>query len=674
MINSVHKIPGSLLVMLWGYLFFLVCPLAFCVADNSLGGLREGRVFIRVDQSPVTLKLKYRPIYGWDEPILVFSPDGRIMAQERFGHKRPGSTIFHLDNGRGIYVLLLKPSYVYSVETSAEKMVFSPEPDTFGLYKTISNQPFFFHVPGNTGSFRAFFSNIHKCKGYDAAIEIFDPHFKRIVRRQRPGIKKDDCNRALTGLTTEELQTDQRGSDVVLSSPPPELLADSIEILNPEKGFWTIKVGTTVGLPYKISIWFDGIPNYLANKKKSWFLPRHPDQPVKASIQLAKTPLSFRPFLGIVGHMDKPGSETQKMLKKWGQRGDKLFLWQDKMMPEAGGFHLTNKERFSPTHNVFSLVVFRKEASRLHKASLTSRLSNWGLWASKSSKTLLKQVGRDPETFALQILNEPNLEMAFNEYCAFFSICARTVKKCSSTSRVRFAGPGLGSGEELSLVDWSWITNLVKKHDSLLDVITWNMYRIKNLEDTFLYKEAIEKTNQILRQEDSDGQIEDIIIGATNREGGISPDRLYNTWDAAIWWASTLIQSINTGRLKGIYYYNVIDKGYGRKKGIFNALMGPKSQAYVHKLFSEILSYDEIYRVTSNHSSLEAVAAKRANRLKLIILNKGWRHLSVSVNRFPSWIKKFGVQRLDPDGSLKKLSWAVPLLIEPKEILILSAQ
>ena len=664
--------PRSEIFYFISLLLSLYCSACWGDSSNTMSGLREGRVYVYVDDKPETVKLIYRPLYGWDEPVLLFSPDGRVMAKDRFEHKRTGFKVYHLDKGKGVYAFLLKPSYVYTLETSATKMVFSPEPEMPGFYRKISGQSLVFKVPEGTRNFTIFFSNIYKFKGFNAELELLDPSGKTVTRRYKVGMKRDEAMQRLTGFRPEDIKQGQRGSDFAISSAPLEIMGDSIETHDPEPGFWTVRVGTTGLRPYKIGLWLEGIPNCFAGRDKYWFRPEFTKDPVSASIHISAQPLSIRPFLGIVGHMGKPGSAEELTLKALGQRGDKLFLRQDKMIPSAGVYKLPNKCRFSPEHEAFSLIVFRNELSWIRKHSLTERLANWGLWAKKTSEMLLKQTGRKPETFVLQVLNEPNLEISFNEYYSIFSVCARTVKNCPTTSKILFAGPGLGSGEEQGIIDWNWIRMLITEADPLVDLITWNLYRVKNLEDTFLYSEALEETYRIIKENDNDGQIEDIIIGATNREGGWAPDRLFNSWEAALWWASTLTHVINTGKLKAVYYYNIIDKGYGRKKGMIDETLGLKAQAYVNREFSDLLKCSFIHRVTSDHSQLEAVAARKGGSFKLILLNKGWRYISVSID-FP-WSKKKSlyVKRLEADGKFSKIPWKSPLTVAPKEILIIS--
>lgn len=647
-------------------------PAAQARDANRLTGLREGKIFIRVDQAPAEMSVKYKSIYGWDEPILLFDPAGKLLAADRFGHDGSGSRTYNLNRGPGIYVLLLKPSYVYTVETSAAKMVFAPPSRTFGFYRTITDPPLYFHMPPESPPDPALlFANIHKCKGRDTRLAVYDPQGALVAEHHKPGIETDECYRRLTELNLSQLEQSQRQEDFVIDYMPPDLGETRVAISNAAPGYWKIQFGATSPWPYKAAVWLYGVPNFFAGHGKYWFEPAFPARAVTATLRVGDH-LDQRPFLGVVGHMGAPNSTDAKILKGLGQSGDKLFLWQDKMMPAHEPFQFPHRERFDPAHAVFSLVVFRKEAERMVDQPVMTRLLNWGLWARKSAEAMLTDVGRHPDTFAFQVLNEPNLNMGVAEYIRIFRACARAVKKYPATAPVQFAGPALGSSEEQDVVDWEWIRQLLNRADDLVDVICWNNYRIKNLEDTFLFAEALEETVNIIREEDRDGQMEKIIIGATNREGGLAPDQIFNSWDAALWWASTLAQVINTGQLTGINYYNVMDEGHGRNKGLLDQAYTPKPQAFVHREFSKLLAAGNPSKVISDHPALEAVACRKADGLELILLNKGWHRLTVNLEIPHKKIGTYTVQRLETDGRPGADLSRRPLTINPEEILLVS--
>ena len=640
------------------------------LAVNRMTGLREGRVYIKTENSVCTAHLKYRPVYGWDEPVLLFAPDGRMIAADQFGHNASGSKTYRLDHGKGIYTFLLKPSYVYSIQTTATGMVFSQEAETVGLYRTIKDHPLIFKIPDTKKKFSIFFTNIERLKARKAKFKLYNPAGEIVAIKKRPGMNPEQIIEQLTGLSQSDLETGQRGSDLSLATIPDELKADSVEIDKPENGFWSVRTGATGLRAYKVGIWLKGVPSFFAAAREYWFEPIIPKKPVKASIQIDSMPLNKRPFIGFVGHMGDAGSPDAKKLKNMGQQGDKLFLYQEKMMPAGRGFAFPHQERFNPDHNVFSLIVFRKESRPFRNKDAVNRLVNLGLWSRKTARYLIGDLGRNPESFALQVLNEPNLETTLSEYLVTFQTSARAVKKKPGLAEVRFAGPGLGAGEENSIIDWQWLRSLIRRADPWLDIVTWNMYRIKNIEDTFLFTNAVQKTDQIIHAEDRDGQIEDIIIGAANREGGLANDRLFNSWESAIWWASSLTRVINTGKAAGIYYYNLIDKGEGRNKGMFTASLEPKPQAYINRVFAKFLESDEIYRLVSNHSALEGIAAKNENNYRIILINKSRRYISVESDLFKN--KNLQCRRLAKNGAFTEMVIHERPLLAPMEILIIN--
>lgn len=640
------------------------------VKTNRLCGLREGRIYILTDNFSEKVKLNYIPIYGWNEPILILKPDGRIMSIDRYGHKNSGSKEYELNKGKGIYTIVLKPSYVYCVETTADKMVFEPEQESMAFYRRFSDHPFVFKAPEGCRRFSVLFSNIDRFKAKTAQLELINPKGKITGKLKKKGWSKKEILKHYTDISIKDLKTGQKGSDLNITEMPDFLKPDIINITDPEPGFWQARTGATGINPYKSNFRISGADNYIAAEKKYWFKPVFHLEPVDVHLKIDTFPMSCRTFTGFVGNMGRPGSLTETLLKETGQMGDKHFLWQDKMMPARGKFKFLHKERFSPDHNVFSLIVFRKEAERLQKLNSSNRISSWKIWTKKTADYLLNKAKRSPSGFALQILNEPNLETEMDSYLAGFKKIGGALKKDPVFSEILLAGPGLGSGEENDLIDWKWIQALISQADPVLDIITWNTYKIKNIEDTFLFREAVEKTCKIIRQKDRDGQFEDIIIGAANRTGGIAPDSLFNSWDAAIWWASTLTNVINTGKVKGIYYYNVIDKGHGRKKGMFDSNLKRKSQAYVNMNFADLLKSEDLYRVTSDHFLVEAVAAKDGSIYKMILINKGRLSAFLHSEFFKN--SKIECKKLEPDGSLTEKKIKEDIIIGPREILILT--
>jgi hypothetical protein len=647
--------------MLCCWILLLGCHKVFGAVPNTLSGVGEGKVFFNVTQPPAMVELSYRPQYGWDEPIALFGPDGRLMARHRLGHKSAGSKSFRLDRGPGIYVLLLKPSYTYEIATSSAGMVFAPDGQGPALFKTYGRRRLTFRVPDGTPQFSLSFSNVFNFKGRAARLALFNPSGKQVAERNRPRVHRDSLLKEVAGTTHQKLQKGQKGSYLTLSAQPAALQTSRIRIDTPRPGFWSLDIGALNSSGGRIGIALKGIPNYLAGSPQHWFEPCFNASAVRVCATIVPLESGQRPVLGMVGHMGRPNGPEEDLLKKYGQQADKLFVWPRDLIATEKGPALRHAERYDPAHGSYSLVILRA----LDQAADPQDLCR------QTARALLDGMERNPDSFCLQVFNEPNLAFSFNTYLNRFLDCAGAVKQDPATRSVHFAGPGLGSGEESDILDWRWLEQLIKQADQYVDLISWNLYRVKDLQDTYLYAEAIEKVWTMIRQADRDGQLEPILIGATNRQGGLSADELFNGSEAGLWWASTLSQVINTGKIKGIYYFNTIDhQGWGRKKGMFDHHRRPKPQAHVQRLFSQLLQSEYLYAVRSDHGFLEGVAAKHHGQMQVVLLNKGWHRLNVDLKPEGPWT----VQRLSPDGELFRVPWSAPLKMDAGQILRLTRQ
>jgi hypothetical protein len=655
--EGAEMLKRTAMACLW--MLLLGCPVVSAALPTALSGLGEGRVYFKVTQPPATVELSYRPRYGWDEPISLFGPDGRLMARDRLGHKFAGSKAYRLDKGPGIYVLLLKPSYSYDIATDSLGTVFAPDRHGPAVYQSHGRQRMVFYVPQGCRQFDLAFTNVFNLKGRAARLTLFDPSGEQVAVRNRPQIDRDAFLREAAGTAYRDLQQGQKGSDMTLSAPPAALKASRIHIDAPRPGFWSLDSGSLKRSGGRIGIALEGVPNYLAGSAQQWFIPDVKAPAVSASAHIVPLDSAPGPVLGMVGHMGRPGIPEEALLKRFGQQADKLFVWPRDLTASAMGATLRHAERYDPAHGSYSLVVLRA----LDQAAEPQEM------CVKTASALLEGVGRHPDSFALQVFNEPNLAFGLNGYLDRFLDCARAVKEDPATRSVHIAAPGLGSGEEADILDWQWIEKLIQRADPYVDLITWNLYRVKDPQDTCLYTEAIEKVWALIRQADKDGELEPIIIGATNRRGGLSADELFDGPQAGLWWASTLSQVINTGKVKGIYYFNTMDhQGWGRKKGMFDHRLRPKPQAHVQRLFSNLLKGERLYALRSDHGFLEGVAAERGGQMQMVLLNKGWHRLRVDLEPAGAWT----VQRLGTDGELENLAWSEPLEVDAGQILRLS--
>lgn len=663
-----NVIPIVSLILLTGVLLTQSFS-AYAFTKNRMTGLCEGRIFINVIDESATVTLRYTPLYGWNEPLLIFSPDGRIMENILLGHEKRGSRSFCLNKGPGIYQIIIKPSYVWDIETDAEKMIFEPVSETASLFRKISDAPLFLKIPPHGKPTEIYFTNLHHFKAREAGLTITDSGGLIVADVKRDAVTREESLALLTNGSSVVSDENQAGSDFSPETMPQKLKPVSVLLPDNENG-WTVITGATENIPARVGIWSSSRPILLSSGPSSWFEPDFSNCRVDVELDVAPNPLNQVPRIGLVGNMGAPGSVVESILKEAGQQADKLFLHQAEMMNETGGFTFPRSLWFSPAHETNSLIVFRSAAAWMKNLDRKTQVYAWATWCKRSAEELVVNLHRTPDTFSFQVLNEPNLETDLATYLYLFNASAAYVKSDSALNRVQFSGPGIGSGEENDILDWEWIVQLLEKADPLLDIVTWNMYRIKNPEDTFLFRNAIMETDRLIRTCDRDGSHEKIIIGATNRQGGLAPDRLFNSKEAAIWWASAVIQSSSTDRLNAIYYYNTIDKGFGRKKGMFDHAGTPKIQVDANRVLSRILSSDKVYTVITNHEGIEALASEENGIRQMLVLNKGRVPVSVTTDFFTQG--KINVNHLCDSDRAVQLTTGLPLKMEPGTILSIS--
>ena len=609
-------------------------------AGQDLTGLRQGRVHIQAEGMGEHLTVQYTPIYGWNEPLLFYGPDARLLRKEFLGHRESGQLTLNLDQGPGHYVLILKPSYIWQVSLSRGKMVYQPPAEETGLRIKFNKKALYFKVPQGTPSFDLFWVNHRSFKGSPARIQIFNPHDKLVAEQNAPKINPETL---LKNIGIQSTDKDMGAFNPESNPVPPK----KIHFESPTPGLWKVIIGTTgINKADDVGLWFAGISSYFTQNREKIFAPDFKSQKISAKIKVSDQILP-KPLLGVVGSFGPKGGKREKIMSKYGIQAEKVFLNHNieeprndnpyDMKTQTGSFRFAqqNKRLFSRVDQ-FSLVVLHRWADWMKRLSKPRWVLEWSEWANVSVEHMMQKRKMNPSQMAVQFLNEPNLEMHLSHYIQLLKSAGSRIKNNPKTEKCQIAAPAVTTAlskydtDTHNFLSLRWIRHVLEEADDIVDVIVFNVYGVRELEDTFLYTKLVDQVSQLVTSINSDEYIEPIIIGATNRAGGLAAPILFNEWEGGLWWASVLAQVINTGKIKAIYYFNLIDKGI-RQKGLFTEKREPKNQALIQQLYNYVLTNGTLYKTESDHQGIEAITVKTKQDLTMILVNKSWLDIKATI-------------------------------------------
>lgn len=650
-------------------LFFLVgLPHPSWAVPQEISELRQGRLHIYAQGNNETLTVSYQPEYGWNEPLLFLGPDGRLIKKMFLGHNAAGTVKLPVSEGPGHYVLILKSSYLWHVFLSDGNMAFEPPVEMSCVKRHFSDKPFFFRVPAHTPGFDFFAINHRSYKGRPARIRLFDSEGQIVADKKLPEVSPKILLKKLKarGVDISEIRSSAGSGNF---NPPSDLIpTEQIHVSSPQSGLWKVEIGTEGAfMADNVGFWVEGIPSYFTMTAKGLGNETHPlyasfpeSDFIPVTVTVSDQQLTA-PILGVVGPFGPNNGPRQAKMTEYGIQAEKVFLSHgaeesvnDNADPDTANlssFRFNDQKDLYDRPGKFSLVIMDRFAGWLATLPVRTRVLEWAEWAAVSADNLITERKLNPENFVIQFLNEPNKILKLEQYLGLLKAAGAKIKKNPNTRNCRIGAPAVAAGLSLDkqkdheFLDTRWIEESLKQSDSIVDTIVFNVYGASDLEDTFLYDALIETVDTLIKKYDSDGVLEPIIIGATNREGGLVSNRLFCDWQGAVWWASVLTRVINTGKIKAINYFNIIDKGI-RKKGLFTADRKPKGQAVVQKMFSKALLSGRLVKTRTDHTGVEAVSVRTGQGLVMILVNKSSKNINASIDTPHESLKKFAVNKV----------------------------
>lgn len=615
---------------------------------ESLRGIRRGRIYLHAEtQAQITIDIE--PTDGPDDYAYLEGPDGRTL-ERRLLHRRARQTLTRtLTEGAGTYTIVPSPSHRMRVVAHDARLSFEPEREFPSVHMS-GEQTFVFDVAEGTESFTLAVTNQHDWEGTEATIALRRPDGWQAHRFELEPLDKEGILRRL-GISEAEQRAYERQGDTAIV-PEFRILIERHTVTDPAPGRWELHAGVRGHGPDDIGFWLEGIPNIFAPMGGS---PRAPDT-TSVDVAVRIDPDTYKGPVGDVGTVwgwTTLEEEALAAYRMMGLSAAKNFYPQVDMEGRVrdGVFVAENDDR-DPRHIDWDGFVFPRFRYRLDvydrqaiPMSMLAVISRIAPWATTSAAEIAEyaeacvryhQLERptDPSRLYWQFLNEPNHEVGAREYVdAFKAVGVRLAERLEANGvPVRLGGPATGNAwTEPGAVPWEWIEALLREADDALDVVIWNQYRLGRLEDTWRYAQQIEHADSLIVALDSDGQHEEIVIGATNLRGGIilqneRQDGAYS----AVWWPSVICHALGTGRCRMLNYFWLIDQG-ARRKGLLRSDWSMKPVAHATAFAAEYRG-DEVLAATSDHDGISVLATRDSTGTSyLLVVNTLERPVTLDV-------------------------------------------
>ncbi|MBV1921118.1 MAG: hypothetical protein KUG73_10590 [Pseudomonadales bacterium] len=195
-------------------------------------------------------------------------------------------------------------------------------------------------------------------------------------------------------------------------------------------------------------------------------------------------------------------------------------------------------------------------------------------------------------------------------------------------------GPTRKGADERIGIDWA--EKLVSNYGQWIDAISWHEWLVRDLIDTKRYANAVTRASDLVERYSE--QLNDstaLIIGQTNISSGLSLSPYeQETFFAALWWTSVVIQSSLPGKLDQIMWFKAADDPV-YKKGLIHIT----KNGYKHKPVSEAMMFINnhvhpfVMNVTNEHPDIDVLVTLSEDKKESYILgvNKSSRDLHVDM-------------------------------------------
>jgi len=638
-----------------------------CGSDESgetLEWIRRGRVFVHAEPG-ATIDLEIEPVKGPEDFAYLEGPDGRTLERRRLPRDATRKWTRPLGSTAGTYTIVPSPSHRLRVVAHGASLAFSPEAE-FPSLNFSGTRVYTFEVPDSASSFTLAATNQQDWHGAAASVTLRRPDGWQAHRFELEALDRETILRRLGVSPEQQRLYEQQGDTAIV--PEFRLLVERHTETHPPPGRWEVEATVNALRPDDLGFWLEGIPNVFAPAGGT---PRAPEPtPVSASIHV--DPSVVRGPTGAIGAVwgwTVHEAEALAAYRTMGLSGAKNFYPQVDMEGRRrdGAFSPENDDRdphhvdwdgyfFEPFR--YRLDAYDRQKVPMRMLAVISRIAPWALSDPEEIAEYAEACVRyhqlvapvRPSGLYWQFLNEPNHEVSAREYVDAFTRVGKRIRDRieASGTAVRLGGPATGNAwSEPGELPWEWIEGLLAEADPYLDFVVWNQYRLGRLEDTWRYAENVAHADSLIAALDSDGQREEILIGATNLRGGIVlQNERQDGYYSALWWPSVMCHALGTGRVSLLNYFWLIDHGSRRKGLLFGDWsMKPVGHATA---FAADFREAEVIDARTDHDGLSVLATRApSGEHALLVVNRMDRPVHLSLTLGDSGSMRVSGERFD---------------------------
>ncbi|MFH0910760.1 MAG: hypothetical protein V1918_04560 [Planctomycetota bacterium] len=575
-------------------------------------GIRDGVLYIRAGKA-VDVRWSCKEAWaarGHEETIYFQGPDGALLGRRRIQRtETSGSDIFRANAQAGDYRLEVPGysfrAYTVSVPRGTPSLF---EPAKVHCSIAIPRQcKVYFSVPQG-----ATFSVCGKYHGGVKSLRITDPA------------------RKVATLTLKSYSASQYSS------------YDSLKMSNARGGNWTLEL---VGSG-KAAFWLDGVPNLFAQSTGELFQPQLKDGAV--AVTVGQEVLGPSPKIGAGMLFNDLPEQGYAMQEEMGLSAANHYAFQD-LLWQTGGTDWKDRSWLRVYENRLRILDYLTifTADRKKFGDYPPPYAELDGYAQFITTYLNEQRGNAGlQVPYVAFLDEANSRFAdLPTYAAFYNKLAGAVKRDgrSSVNGVKIAmpessnfidGPMMGDADQRVGADWA--RELLRKEWDLVDALSWHEWNRRDLIATEWYNESVERAAAMLQEIGPAGaKPKDLLITQTNISSGadFSPyDQ--DTFFAALWWASVVIEGGRTGKLDQIDWFPSVDDSYHRK-GLINydgtsAVFRPVGRA-TRFLAKSLLERVLLTRDPSVEMDAMAMTDAPGSCVRVLIVNKAPRSQKLTV-------------------------------------------
>lgn len=374
----------------------------------------------------------------------------------------------------------------------------------------------------------------------------------------------------------------------------------------------------------KVSFWVDSIPNLFAQAPEDLFELQY--AAAESHVQVTNTILGRIPAIGAALPFTAPPQNAYALIKGWKLSAANHYIFTDYFEDQQSrnnDFLSLYEEQFSiPDNNAIFGISGRKTVF-----DSTERAQQAVLGYLKQHKNLPGH-----RTY-YSIGDEPNLNYpSYKSYAKLFGSIATAIKNnpdetirktrlaVPQSSRFQY-GPTRSGAEDRVGIDWA--EKLIKEYGEYIDAISWHEWLVRDLLDTPRYRESVERANTLIHKyQDRFKNKPALIIGQTNISSGSSLSPYENdTFFAALWWTSVVIQSSLPGTLNQLIWFKAADDGIYNK-----GLVTVHGNSFIEKPVGRAMTFINsnigswVMKITGNHPELDVLATLSADKTELRLL------------------------------------------------------